>query len=557
MNWQNFRGLGLLVALLSVTGLACGLLDNVGTDGPPRGAVVVNGVANTALQPWLETAVSTFNASSTEDANGDPIYVQMQYVESGDAVGQLLGESSQSEGQTAVLWLPDDPVWVNILADQGSNRFQSNCVSTVQSPLVIAMWRDVAESLGWPGLPIGWLDIGSLAADPAAWNYYSGGAYGETFRLGHTHPGLSGSGASTLLAIVQAAEAQTEAVTSDDIQKPIVQASVGAFEGGVSWFSNSTAALGAAMAERGVSYLGAGIMYESTVLQVGNGNIVPVYPLEGTFMSTHPACISQTADSATQAAATIFRDYLLGDEAQQTAVSAGFRPVNSTIAADTAPFDAVSGADLTQPTIVFGSPSVETVYAVQELWQSARKDVNLVMLLDTSGSMEGDKIIGMRLAAEQFVQQMGDDDYISVIDFHTQPDVVVYHERVGDKREDVIAIIQRMVDGGDTALYDAIATGAQIIDQTTLPQTTNAMVVLTDGQNTNSLRDFDSTLISEATAHDTTIFTIAYGSDADESVLQALATQGNGNFFLGDEASIAAIYDEMSAAFGGSVGVGR
>ena len=242
---------------------------------------------------------------------------------------------------------------------------------------------------------------------------------------------------------------------------------------------------------------------------------------------------------------------------QQTAVSAGFRPVNSTIAADTAPFDAVSGADLTQPTIVFGSPSVETVYAVQELWQSARKDVNLVMLLDTSGSMEGDKIIGMRLAAEQFVQQMGDDDYISVIDFHTQPDVVVYHERVGDKREDVIAIIQRMVDGGDTALYDAIATGAQIIDQTTLPQTTNAMVVLTDGQNTNSLRDFDSTLISEATAHDTTIFTIAYGSDADESVLQALATQGNGNFFLGDEASIAAIYDEMSAAFGGSVGVGR
>jgi Ca-activated chloride channel family protein len=551
MNWQNFRGLGLLVALLSVTGLACGLLDSGGsTDGPPRGAVVVNGLANTALQPWLETAVSTFNTSSTKDANGDPIYVQMDYVEAGQAVGQLLAD------ETAVLWLPDDPVWANILADQGSNRFQSNCVSTAQSPLVIAMWRDVAESLGWPGLPIGWLDVGSLAADPSAWNYYSGGGYGDTFRLGHTHPGLSGSGASTLLAIVQAAEAQTAAVTTDDIQKPIVQASVGAFEGGVTWFSSSTAALGTAMAERGVSYLGAGIMYESTVLQVGNGNIVPVYPLEGTFVSTHPACISQTADSASQAAATVFRDYLLSTEGQQTAVSAGFRPVNSSVALTT-PFDDAHGSDTSQPTAIFGPPSVETVYAVQELWQAARKDINLVMLLDTSGSMEGDKIVGMRIAAEQFVQQMGDDDYISIIDFHTQPDVVVYHERVGDKRAEVIAVIQRMVDGGDTSLYDAIASGAQIIDQTTLPQTTNAMVVLTDGQDTNSRTPFNSDLIARASAHDTTIFTIAYGSDADEGTLQSLATQGNGNFFLGDEASITAIYDEMSAAFGGSVGVGR
>jgi hypothetical protein len=36
-----------------------------------------------------------------------------------------------------------------------------------------------------------------------------------------------------------------------------------------------------------------------------------------------------------------------------------------------------------------------------------------------------------------------------------------------------------------------------------------------------------------------------------------LAQKANGNFYPGDEASIAAIYDEMSAAFGGSAGVGR
>ena len=40
-------------------------------------------------------------------------------------------------------------------------------------------------------------------------------------------------------------------------------------------------------------------------------------------------------------------------------------------------------------------------------------------------------------------------------------------------------------------------------------------------------------------------------------ILAELASRANGNFYLGTEASIVAIYQEMSAAFGGSVGIGR
>jgi hypothetical protein len=68
---------------------------------------------------------------------------------------------------------------------------------------------------------------------------------------------------------------------------------------------------------------------------------------------------------------------------------------------------------------------------------------------------------------------------------------------------------------------------------------------------------FDNNLIAAATAGDTTVFTIAYGNDADNELLSELAARGNGNFYLGDEASIATIYEEMSAAFGGTLGVGR
>jgi Ca-activated chloride channel family protein len=551
MSFKKYRSILLLIMMLTLPALACGGLDSDNSSAP-RNALVLPVIANSSLEPWLATAVTEFNDSEPETGSGEQIYVELQTLESGQAITQLTnGEVSGG------LWIPEELVWANLLADQGNNAFQNDCVTVAESPLVIGMWREVAESLGWPGLPLGWLDVGSLAGDPSAWQYYSGGAFGEALRLSHTHPGLSGSGASTLLALVQAAEAKEEAVTADDIQQPIVQASVGAFESAVAWFSNSTNNLGATMSERGTSYLGAAVMYESTVVQYGGGQIVPIYPLEGTFVATHPACVNGAAEADVQEAAQLFRDYLVGEEGQTTAVSFGLRPVNADVTVG-APLDASRGVDLSQPAIRFNPPTVETVYAVQELWQQARKDVNLVMLLDTSGSMRGRAIDNMLAAAEQFVQQMGDDDYISIIAFSDQPNLLIQHEQVGESRQKVINVIRGLRAEGDTTLFDAIGDGATVIANTQSVDTANALVVLTDGEDTASRRyGFNSSLIEAATANNTTVFTIAYGSSADERTLQTIADEANGNFYQGDEASIAAIYEEMSAAFGGSVGVGR
>ncbi|MFN2188558.1 MAG: substrate-binding domain-containing protein, partial [Candidatus Promineifilaceae bacterium] len=386
----SYRGILLLILFLALAAAACSLGDN---DGIPNNAQVVEVTANTSLEPWLDAVIQQYNAAEYEVGEGNPIFVQAAYADSGEAIDMLSGG-----GDYPSIWIPDSEVWTDVMADQVSSSYQDDCQSLVTSPLVIAMWRPVAESLGWPGLPLGWLDIGSLAADPSAWSYYSGGEYGDSLRLGHTHPGLSGSGSGTLLAIVQAAQSKTEAVTDDDIQQPIVQASVSAFESAVSTFSTSTGDLARTMSERGVGYLGAGVMYESDVLVHGGGELVPIYPLEGTFVADHPACISSELSADDRAAAAHFRDYLLGEEAQKLAVSYGLRPVNRSVEVGP-PLDATYGVDLTQPENAFATPTVESIYAVQKLWQSARKNVNLVMLLDVSGSMEGSKIDSMKEAA--------------------------------------------------------------------------------------------------------------------------------------------------------------
>ena len=551
MNYPNYRSLLLLVILLALPATACGLFDGAVSGEPPRDAVIVDVMANTSLTPWLETAVTDFNAAKIETSEGKQTFAILNPVESGQAINMLADGAA-----SPALWIPDDTVWANVLAEQGNTSFSADCVSVAESPLVIGMWRQVAESLGWPGLPLGWLDIGSLAADPNAWSYYSGGEFGDSLRMSHAHPGLAGSGTSTLLAIVQAAQSKSDAVTTEDIAQPIVQASVSAFESAVSSFNPSTDNLGRTMSERGPDYLGAAVMYESTVIQHGNNEIVAIYPLEGTFMATHPACLNQTADAQTQEAAKLFRDALLSDPAQQSALASGLRPVNDAISLGP-PIDVNSGVDPSQPETIFESPSVEAVYAIQDLWQAARKPVNLVMLLDSSGSMRGGKIDNMKEAAIQFVEQMGDEDTLSLIEFYSDSNLLVNRALVGTDRERIIQIIANMESGGDTTLFDAIADGAAVIAATNSPEASNAMVVLTDGKDTASKRQFDDSLLATAAANGTTVFAIAYGNDADEFILSQLASRGNGNFYQGDEASIAAIYEEMSAAFGGTLGVGR
>lgn len=549
MDKRAFRGFFTLLFAAGLATLACSLGSS---DGPPRNAAVIEVMANSSLASWLNPAIDLFNEAELETADGKTVYAVLDTNDSGQAVADIAEGTANPD-----LWIPEEEVWASVLRDQGNGNYSADCESLATSPLVVAMWRSAAESLGWPGLPLGWLDIGSLAADPSAWAYYSGGAYGDSLRLGHTHPGLSGSGASTLLALVQAAQSKTDSVTVEDVEQPIVQASVSAFEAAVSWFSSSTENLSQTMAERGDQFLGAAVMYENDVVSSGNGELVPIYPLEGTFVATHPACINNAAGAENKEAAQIFRDYLLAGEAQELAVAYGLRPVNPDTAITT-PLDAANGVDLNEPKLRFDSPSVETVYAAQALWQSARKDVNLVMLLDVSGSMSGNKIENMREAAVQFVQQMGDDDYLTIIAFSDYLPVIVDHQQIGPARDQIISAIEDLDAVGDTALYDAIGRGAMIIDETKSPDTANALVVLTDGQDTYStMYGFDQSLMDMAAENDTTVFAIAYGNDADRNVLSQLAFGANGNFFLGDEASIAAIYEELSAAFGGSVGIGR
>ncbi len=540
----------LILILMLLTTLSCRL---TGAGGPPSNALILRVAASPNLQTWLDAAIADFNREKFESTTGKPLYVEATYLEAGAFAADLTHFTVYD------LWIPEQVVWVDLVSESGYEAFGTDCVNLVHSPLVIAMWQPLAEALGWPGDDLGWLDLGSLAADPSAWAYYSGGQFGETFRLGHAHPGLTASGTATLLSVVQAAESQTEAVGADEIAEPIVQASVTAFESSVATFTSTANELTALMVERGPLYLNAAVTYENLVTEVAQeeASIIPIYPFEGTYMADFPGCINQEMGDDKTAGASAFRDFLLSPDAQVMAWEAGLRPLDAASIEETASQPLI---DLDQPAVLFEQPSASSVMAVQELWKSARKAVNLVMVLDTSGSMDGDKLENVKAAAVDLINTMGQSDYVSILVYNLKSEVelLVDHARIGDSRDEVIRLVQGLTAWSGTPLYDSIAMAADQVAQTQSASTSNVIIVLTDGNDTESFNHrFNQSLVDQAKANNTTVYTIAYGRDADEDVLEELALQANGHFYLADEANIAEIYAEMSVMVGGSLGIGR
>src|SRR6185436_17031324 len=89
----------------------------------------------------------------------------------------------------------------------------------VLSPVVIAMWRPMAEAIGLGCQPVGWSDVLALARDPAGWASHGHPEWGA-FKLGHTHPEYSNSGLIALLAEAYAGAGKVAGLTLADVRRP-------------------------------------------------------------------------------------------------------------------------------------------------------------------------------------------------------------------------------------------------------------------------------------------------------------------------------------------------
>lgn len=142
-----------------------------------------------------------------------------------------------------------------------------------------------------------------------------------------------------------------------------------------------------------------------------------------------------------------------------------------------------------------------------------------------------------------------------MIAFNEGQTVVFDDLQVGPNRERIKRDILTLTPGGGTALYDSIAFAIERQQNRLSKDAVNAIVVLTDGEDTNSTRFRDATQLmdrfgmSAESSTDISIFTIGY--DLDETGLRPLRTiaeRGRGAFYEGKVDNIRQVYLELSTS---------
>ncbi|MEQ1502898.1 MAG: VWA domain-containing protein [Myxococcota bacterium] len=508
---------------------------------------------------WLEDAIARFEAANPTLPSGRPIDVVTRSLGSGEAVADIAAGRSQphvfSPASSAYLSLLDDQ-WLSVPGH--TKPLAGAAEPIVLSPVVIALWRPMAEALGWPDRPVSWADLLTIAQDPAGWGAHGHPEWGR-FKLAHTDPRLSNSGLLAVLSETYAAVHLTRGLTAESLAA--AEPFVASVEASLVHYGKSTGFVHDKMLERGPSYVSAVVSYENLVVDAYKTarppaeQIVAIYPTEGTFWSDHPFAILDApwVEADERAAAVQLEQFLRSNPIQSSALAFGFRPADAAIPVG-APIDAAHGVDPTQPRTLLEVPDAPTLRAVLALWERTKKTSDVVLVLDKSGSMRGDPLVEAKRGAGTFLTTLGDRDTVSLLFFDSQvaeptPPVALG----GGGRDAMTARIDGAIASGGTALYDAVGAAFRTASVRALaePGRIHAVVVMTDGRDEHSTTRLDQLLGALATDDEAPVkvFTIAYGASADPTVLGQIADAGKGASATGDPTDIAAVFVDMAAFF--------
>jgi Ca-activated chloride channel homolog len=535
---------------------------------PPPPPVKISILTTDTKAEWLGAVTKDFNNAHQTITNGRSIQVEMLQVSGPEVMKQKLLDGSNVK---PVLGSPGDISWIDqaneILKQMGKSEIgKDDCPPIVYVPTGFTMWRPMAEALGWPDEPISWKQISDLAADPQGWNKYGKPDWGQ-FKFGHTHPEQSTTGFNILASLAYAAAGKTEGLTPQDVKSDAVKNAFRKLEKDTYHYGLSNRGLLDFMIQRGFGYLHAAASSETSFIRSyqNYSNVLPfpwafVFPAEGVFWSDNPTCILQASwvTPEKQEAARIYRDYLLAPRQQEQAIDWGLRPALHGIGLH-CPICAAYGTDprvTPQSVPPLASVSGETNAAIIDLFKQTKKKATVAVLLDTSSSMEGEKLKNAVAGSIEFLKRLDKDDEIEVYTFGKAVTKLKFAGRVGDVEDDLTKTLQGLGVEGSTTEYDAVCTAVQKMDQARAEDLAAGekrlygVVLLSDGEDTNSeitQNGMFDCLPTGVNVEGTRVYTIAYGDDANKDLLTRIANRTNGKTYTADPKNIEQIYLQISA----------
>jgi Ca-activated chloride channel homolog len=531
-----------------------------------------------AASPGEATVLSTL---ATQWTAGKPTYqgrcigakvVAKDSSQVANALGN--GWDLVRDGSTPDVWVPDSRLWFAVAAARpdAAAMLPSEPTSVASSPVVLAVRKAAVQALGWPQRPLGWQEVLAAFAQPGTW---AGAGHPElaSLRVGLTDPARSTPGLASVLTLLD----QNGTGTVSDaqfVQSVGITQSVGAFAPDTTTFFNAqTEAAG----QGANSVVGAFPALERDVAAYNAENpaepLVPIYLPRSPVVADFPYAMlgADWVNSLHRTIAGQFLRYLLSPAGQNILAEQRLRGPDYSVR-NAAALPAEQGF---QQTIAVPrkTPDPVTLNRVISTWTDLERPVNVLVVLDTSGSMN-EPVPGTPMTRLQLMQQtaitgfglMTNQTSMGLWEFSTRMgqnteyrELVPYGslaQPVGSvpRRSALFNATRQLTADGSTPLYDTVYAAFRNLQEHWQPNSTNAIMLVSDGANQYpggmDLGQLLDRLTHEKRADQpVSIVGVAVGPDADAAAMQQISQATGGRTFVARDP--AAAMQTLVLAFAG------